>query len=235
MLTFVWSEVLKIVIFSSASVVTLFIIAKILGKKQIAELNFIDYVMGISIGSIAAEMATDISDTPIWYYIIAMVVFMIIDLIISVLEQQCPALKRFFKGKPSTLIYDGKISFKDLKKNGLSVNDLISMCREKDYFDLNDIAYAILETSGEISILPKGKQKPATVSDIKKPSTTPSSLPCHLVIDGRISYSGLNEINKDEAWLLKSLKCNNKGDLKQFILVDYDPATKQFTTHNKSN
>lgn len=233
MLSFDWNEVLKIVIFSAASVATLFIIAKVLGKKQIAELNFIDYVMGISIGSIAAEMATDINQTPIWYYVIAMFVFMIIDLIINFFERKSPCLKRFFKGKPETLIYEGQIQYKVLKKNGVSVNDLISMCRVQGYFNINDIAYAILETSGDLSVLPKGKEKPVTITDLKNPKIETASLPCHLVIDGKISYSGLNEINKDENWLLKNINCQNTKELKQFILISYDNKTKKFYIHKK--
>lgn len=233
MLSFNWNEALKIIIFSATSVVTLFIIAKVLGKKQIAELNFIDYVMGISVGSIAAEMATDINQTPIWYYIIAMFIFMLIDIIINFLERKSPCFKRFFKGKPATIIYDGKIQYKILKKNGMSVNDLISMCRVQGYFNINDIAFAVLETSGDLSVLPKCKEKPTTVSDLKNLKIKPSILPCYLVIDGRISYSGLNEINKDINWLLKQINCNTIKDLKQYILIGLDTETNKFFIHKK--
>ena len=93
----------------------LFIISKILGKKQIAQLEFIDYAVGISLGSIAAEMSTD-SETPFYYYLIAMTIFLVLALLVSLIGRKNSALKRIFKGKPSTLIYEGKIDYKQLVK-----------------------------------------------------------------------------------------------------------------------
>ncbi len=231
---FLSNEVVRIILFSLISIVTLFIIAKILGKKQIAELNFIDYVMGISIGSIAADMATDLSDNPFWYYVIAMVIFMLVSLCVSLIESKSPALKRFFMGKPTTLVYNGKIDFTALKKTRLSINDLMSMSRELGYFDISDIAFAILEPSGKLSVLPKTDSSPASIGDLKSPKTKPASLPCYLVIDGKISYSGLNEINKDSKWLFSKLNCKTNADLKLFALVEYNTDTNQLEIHKKT-
>ena len=97
----------------------LFIISKLLGKKQIAQLEFIDYAMGISIGSIAAEMATDVGDTPFYYYLIGMTIFFLFDLSISFLGKKGPFLKRFLKGKPIVIVYEGNIVYKNLKKSKL--------------------------------------------------------------------------------------------------------------------
>ncbi|MBD5092473.1 MAG: DUF421 domain-containing protein, partial [Clostridiales bacterium] len=137
------------------SFIYLFIISKILGKKQIAQLEFIDYAVGISLGSIAAEMATD-TETPFYYYLISMTIFLALALLIAVFGRKNTFLKRLLKGKPSTLIYEGKIQYDELKKCNIDVNDLLSMLREKNYFDINDVAYAIFEPSGELSVLPKG-------------------------------------------------------------------------------
>ena len=124
-------EILKIVIFSIISVVYLFIISKILGKKQIAQLEFIDYVIGISIGSIAAEMATDLNETPFYHYLIAMTTFFLFDVLITFLGRKGFRLKNFLKGKPIMVIYEGKINYRNLKKSKLDVNELCSLCREK--------------------------------------------------------------------------------------------------------
>ncbi len=212
-----------VIIFSSVAVVYLFIISKLLGKKQIAQLEFIDYVMGISIGSIAAEMATDLDQTPWQYYLLGMTVFFLFDLFVSFIGRKGPAMKHFFKGRPEVIIYDGEIDYKNLKKSKLDVNDLISMCREKDYFDLSDIAFAIFETSGELSILPKSTQKPTVAEDLKL-SLPPAGLPFYLVIDGHISYSSFTELKKDTDWMLNKLGITKK-ELKNILLATYDPET----------
>lgn len=235
MFYFEWIDAIKILAFSTASMLWLFIIARLMGKKQIAELNFIDYVIGISLGSIAAEMSIDLNNNPIWYYIIAMTTFLFVDVIITFIEKKSPHFKNLFEGKSSVLIYQGKINYKELKKTRITVNDLLSMARANGYFDIKDIAYAILETSGELSVLPNGKEKNVTVADLLYPKIRQASLPCYLVIDGKISYSALNEISKDKDWLLKKLNCKKEKQLKEFILVEYDNKTKEITIHSKKD
>lgn len=215
------NEILYLCLVSVFSVVVLFFIAKILGKKQIAQLEFIDYVLGISVGSIAAEMATDIGDKPFYYYIIAMVIYLVLDFLINIVGRLTPSLKHFFKGKPITIIYEGKIVYKNLKKSKIDVNDVISMARIQGYFDLSDIAYGIFENNGDLSILPKSSQKPTVAEDIKL-SLPPASLPCYMVIDGRISFSSLTELKKDTAWLFSKLNIQTKAELKKIILAIYD-------------
>lgn len=215
-----WTEIYKLLIFSSVAVAFLFFISKIMGKKQIAQLEFIDYVMGISIGSIAAEMATDVTDTPFYYYLIGMTIFFLFDIAVSYIGRKGPALKHFFKGKPEVIIYNGNIEYKTLKKSKLDVNDVLAMCREQRYFDINDVAYAIFETSGQLSIMPKSNQKPVVIEDMGK-SLPPASLPYYLIVDGVISYSSLSQLNKNEDWLLKKSKLNKKT-IKGVILASYD-------------
>lgn len=228
------TEIWRLLIFSFISVVYLFVISKLLGKKQIAQLEFIDYVLGISIGSIAAEMATDINETPFYYYLISMTIFFLVDLFISFLGRKGPVLKRFFKGNPNTIIYEGKIDFKQLKKSKLDINDVICLCRELGYFDLNDIEYAIFERTGKMSVLPKGAQRPTVIEDITK-NYEASNLPIYTVVDGNISYSSLRHLNKDVNWLFSKLGVKNKKELKNILLAFYNEKNKKMTIHYKSN
>lgn len=211
----------------------LFIISKILGKKQIAQLEFIDYAIGISLGSIAAEMSTD-AETPFYYYLIAMSIFLVLALLVSVVGRKSSLLKRIFKGKPSTLIYEGKIDYKQLCKCNIDVNDLLSMLREKNYFDINDVAYAIFEPSGELSVLPKGNQKPVVLEDVNREAIEQSSLTNVVVVDGAISKSGLDEANKTEDWLFDRLHINDSDALKNIILATYDEKSDKFNVHYKN-
>ena len=214
------------------SFIYLFIISKILGKKQIAQLEFIDYAVGISLGSIAAEMATD-TETPFYYYLISMTIFFALALLVAVFGRKNTFLKRLLKGKPSTLIYEGKIQYDELKKCNIDVNDLLSMLREKDYFDINDVAYAIFEPSGELSVLPKGNQKPVVLEDVNRDAIEQASLCNVIVVDGVISESGLSEANQSEQWLFKRLGINNREDLKKVILATYDDKKDELNVHYK--
>lgn len=225
-------EIVKVLLFSIGSVVFLFVLSKLLGKKQVAQLTFVDYVIGISLGSIAAEMATD-TETPFYYYLIAMAIFFIFAYLISLIARINPCLKHLLKGRPETLIYDGKIQYKQLKKSHLDVNDLLALCREQNYFDLNDVAYAVLETNGQLSVMPVGSQKPVVASDFDI-KIEQASLTNYLIVDGKISFSGLNEINKDCNWLYKNLNIVSKEDLNGIILASYDDKLKKFDVHYKN-
>ncbi len=214
------SEIVKLLIFSSVAVVFLFVISKFMGKKQIAQLEFIDYVMGISIGSIASEMATDVGETPFYYYLIGMTVFFLFDLMVSFLGRKGPAMKHFFKGRPEVIIYNGLLQYKALRKSKLDVNDVLSMCREQGYFDMTDVAFAVFETSGKLSVMPNGDQRPVVIKDLTK-KYDKAQLPYYLIVDGHISYSSLNELKKDVKWLYNKAKLNKKS-VKQVIFASYD-------------
>ena len=222
-----------VLINSAVAFVYLFIISKILGKKQIAQLEFIDYTIGISLGSIAAEMAFS-TDIPFYFFLIAMTVFFVLALLVAIVGRKCAFLKRWFKGKPATLIYEGKIDYKQLKKNNIVVNDLLSMLREKNYFDISDVAYAVFEPSGELSVMPVGAQKPLVMEDLDKSKIKKAALTDILIVDGAVSYSGLSEIGKDTDWLFSRLKIKNKSDLDNIILAVYDDETDEFNVHYKN-
>ena len=211
----------------------LFIISKILGKKQIAQLEFIDYAVGISLGSIAAEWSTT-DDRPFYYFLIAMSIFLALALFVAIIGRKNTFLKRLFKGKPVTLIYEGRISSDGLTKSKIDVNDLLGMLREKGYFDPSDVAYAIFETSGKLSVLPKGSQHPVVLQDVAPQKAKQASLTDVLIVDGAISKSGLNEIGKTTAWLLKELHANDESELKNIILATYDDEQHKLNVHYKN-
>lgn len=222
-----------VLINSAVAFVYLFIISKLLGKKQIAQLEFIDYTVGISLGSIAAEMATN-TETPFYFFLIAMTVFFVFAFLVAVVGRKNTFLKRVLKGKPATLIYDGKINYKELKKNNIDVNDLLSMLREKGYFDIADVAYAVFEPSGELSVLPVGAQKPPVMKDLDGSKIEKTEMTNVLIADGGISYSGLKDAGKDEAWLKNRLGIKSKKDIDEIILAVYDDKTDKLSVYKKN-
>lgn len=223
-----------VLIDSAVAFLYLFVISKLLGKKQIAQLEFIDYTVGISLGSIAAEMATN-TEVPFYYFLIAMTIFFLFAALVAVIGRKTTFLKRLLKGKPATLIYDGKINYKELKKNKIDVNDLLSMLREKGYFDIADVAYAVFEPSGKLSVLPVGAQKPLVMEDLDNDKIKPAQLEDILVVDGVLSRSGLNNAGKDDRWLFERLGVTDVKDLKDILLCVYDAENDKLNTYRKSD
>lgn len=226
------SEPIIVLLNATFSFLYLFFIAKVLGKKQIAELDFTDYVVGITIGSIAAEWSTD-TVNPWYYYAIGMGVFFILSLSISLLEITAPWLKIFLRGKPKIVINNGKIDFKSLKSSKLDVNELLSLCRTQGYFNIAQIQYAMFETNGELSILPKGSERPTVASDMNI-KIEEAQKPCHIIVEGRINKNALIDINKNKDWLFKKLKITNKKQLKNIVLAIYDEKLDSIETHIKN-
>lgn len=215
----VWMDMLDIAIRATASIIVLFLLAKLLGNKQIKQLNFFDYVVGISIGSIAAEMATN-TDTPHHFFLIAMLLYTLISMLVGFISLKTVKGRRFLEGTPILLIENGKIIYKNLKKAQMTVNSLLSECRYEGYFDIADIDTVVLETSGEVSILPKPNAKPVTAEDLglqlkaEKPRA-------NVVIDGVVVTHNLHSVKKTQAWLMDKLAERNI-DLKEIALATLD-------------
>ncbi len=211
-------------LFASLAYVTLFVISKLLGKKQIAELDFIDYVTGISIGSIAAEMATE-TEVPFYYYLIAMTVFLLFDFLITILGRKTNFLKRFLRGVPLILINKGQVDFKQLKKSKIDFYDLLGLARDKGYFDLNEIEYAIFETNGDLSILAIDDKRQLKKEDFKNIPDNIPTLTNYLVVDGEISGFALKQIGQKK-WLTEEI-AKQKKQLKNILFAVYDDKTKK--------
>lgn len=214
--TVVWRSLLSLAL--------LFIITKMLGKKQVSQLSLFDYVIGISIGNFAAEMTINL-EIPYENGVIAMIVFGIIAYFVSYLTIKSIILRRFFIGVPTILIQNGKILEKNLKQVKFDINDLLEECRGNGYFDLNEIEYGIMEVNGKLSILPKAEYKPATVKDMQL-NVSKSSLCANVIIDGHIMKNNLKNMHKTEKWLEKELKIKGIKDKKEVLLATLDNQEK---------
>ncbi len=224
-------EIGKVVLNAVISFFFLFLIAKIMGKKQIAQLDFIDYIIGISLGSIAAQMSFD-TEIPFYYFLIAMTVFTLLEIAMSLIGRKSAFLKNVIVGKPVILVQDGKLLYKNIKKTKLTINEFLSLCREKDYFDISDIAYCIFETSGKISILPKSGATPVVANnlDIKLP---PATLSAEVILDGKVVDVALDDLNKSKDWLFGKLNIENDEQVKAIALATYDNTNDIFYVHPK--
>ena len=202
-----------------ASFAALFLAAKLIGHKQIAQLNFFDYITGITIGSIAAEMATELEQP--WKPLTAMLIYGGITLLLSVIANKFPRTRRYLYGAPTILMDQGKLYRENLKKAKLDLNEFIVMCRQQGYFDLTSIQTAIFESNGKLTILPVSTQRPATPGDMAL-SPQQEFLFTELIMDGRILEENLKRMGLNLVWLEEQLHQRKIHSAKDVLLAVCD-------------
>lgn len=212
-------ETLSIIPRSLISLIVLFLITKLIGRKQVSELSLFDYVIGISIGNFSAEMVMNLDNNYI-HGIIAMVTFGIVAWIVSYITIHSMTLRRLIVGVPIILIENGKLIEKNLRKTMIDVNDLLEQCRTNGTFDISEIEFAIMEANGKISILPKKDNSPLTVKDMNL-KLGKNGLCANVIIDGCIMKNNLKNMGKEKNWLLKELKIKGKK-LDNILLATLD-------------
>lgn len=196
-------EVLTVVLASAFSAVTLFLIAKVIGHKQMAQLDFFDYVTGITIGSIAAELATTL-DSPWWKPFVSMMVYGAIAVLLSWLTAKFPKTRKYINGTPTIVLDNGKLYRQNMKKAKLELSEFMVLCRQQGYFNLQDIQTAVFEYNGTLAILPVSAKRPVQPADMAL-SPPPESICTEVIMDGRVLDENLKRMGLDAGWLKKKL------------------------------
>ena len=225
---------MEILIRSLIMFALLFLIVKILGKKQIKNLTLYDYILSITIGSIAADSIISI-DTPLYNGIIALLVFGIIGYITSLISYHNHAVEEIVDGEPLVLFENDNFNYENLENSKLSVAKLLENCRLKGCFDINELDCAVLEPSGDISILLKGKNQPITGKDLKnniQKNSKKQTLNYTIVVDGVLNDNELKKAKKSISWFNKYLK-EKKLKLDNITLLTIDKNDK-ITLFNKN-
>lgn len=209
-------EIIKVTLTSLLSVGALFILAKLMGHKQMSQLDFFDYITGITIGSIAAELATELEE-PL-KPLIAMIIYGLITVLLTLVTNKLPKSRKYINGTPTILMDNGKLYRQNLKRSKLDLSEFLVLCRQQGYFDLNDIQTAIFEFNGQLSILPKSQKRPANPQDLKL-SVQPEHIQTEIVMDGQILEENLKRMGLDEKWLDKQLHAQGHSDPKNIFLA----------------
>lgn len=197
-------DLFKVFLSTIASIVALFLLSKLIGNKQISQLNLFDYINGITIGSIAAEMATSL-ETDVLRPLLAMIIFGVVGWVLSLVSRKNSKARRYISGK-AILLYDkNKLYKEDFKKAKINIDEFLAQLRTQGYFSLEDIETAILESSGRISVLPKAEKRPCTPSDLALAVSTDRP-EVNVIIDGDILLKNLKYTGNNENWLDKKLK-----------------------------
>lgn len=179
------------------------VVMRIMGKREISQMQPFELVIAIMIADLASVPMSD-TGIPIFNGIIPILALLLFQLIISIINLKSIRLRQIICGKPQILIYRGKIDEKALKKEKITINELQERLRQNNIFTLGDVEYAILETSGEISVIQKPEKRNTIPEDF---NITPEyeGIPYDLIIDGRIMYDNLKKIGRDEIWLKKQV------------------------------
>ena len=195
-------DIIKLILTALLSVTALFIITKIMGYKQVAQLDFFDYVSGITIGSIGAELATELEKP--WKPLIALGIYGGVSVLLSLLTHKFPKTRKYINGTPTILMNNKRLYRKNLQKAKLDLSEFMLLCREQGYFDLDEIQTAIFEHNGKLSILPQAASRPATPEDLKITAKA-THIGIEVIMDGRIMNENLTRIERDGVWLKKRL------------------------------
>ena len=208
-------EILKVTLISLLSAVTLFVIAKFIGHKQISQLDFFDYITGITIGSIGAELATELEE-PLKPFI-AMLVYGAITFLLSLTASKFPKMRKFINGTPTIIMNDGKIYRKNMKKAKIDLSEFLVLCRQEGYFNLADIQTAIFEYNGRLTVLPISTKRPLNPEDV---NLTPQSeyISTEIIMDGRVLDENLRRMGLDSKWLEKKIKEQGFKNVKEIFL-----------------
>jgi len=180
---------------------------RIMGKKQIGQLQPFELVTAIMISELASFPMQD-TRLPLMHGVIPIITLLILQVSTSLFQLKSETLRSLFCGKPSILIKEGVIDANELKQQKFSINDLMEELRLKGFYNLEDIQYAILETSGQLSIIAKTELTGVTKADMKI-KCSQDTLPLTLILDGKVNLENLKMINKNETWLNKKLNSEN--------------------------
>ncbi|MGN1474021.1 MAG: DUF421 domain-containing protein [Eubacteriales bacterium] len=208
-------EFLKVVLTALLSAAALFLTAKIMGHKQMSQLDFFDYITGITIGSIAAELATELEEP--WKPLIAMIVYGVLAFGLSVISSKFPRIRKFINGTPTIVMNNGKLYRKNMKKAKLDLSEFMVMCRQEGYFNLNDIQTAVFEYNGRLTILPVSAKRPVNPTDMNL-SPQPDLISAEVIMDGRILEENLKRMGLDRKWLQKQLSDQGYQSAKNIFL-----------------
>lgn len=197
----------------------LFFVTKLIGKSQINEITPFDFISAIVLGELLGNAIYD-NEVKIWSVIYALVLWAILMLIIEKITQKFRKTRKILEGDPAIIIRNGQIDYTVIKREKLDINELLSILRQKDAFSIREIEYAILEQSGNISVLKKSKYDSPTLEDMKIPYKS-IYLPIAIILDGEVISNNLKNIGFDDKWLGKQLTKHNIESIEDVFYADW--------------
>lgn len=224
-------DILKVCLTSLGSLIVLFISTKLIGNKQISELTMFDYINSITIGSIGAEMATDLDKFHLSFT--AIVVYTIVILLVSCVTEKSVKARRLLTGTSIILMENGKLYPKNFSKSKLDISEFLTQCRINGYFSLDEIDTAILEQNGKISILPKVAARPVNTKDLNL-ALAQEKISVNVILDGVIMEDNLKRSGNDIEWLKHELKKQNINSVNDVFIGVCDTQDNTLSVYKKN-
>lgn len=216
------SVILVVIIRSLIAFFSLLILVRLTGKQQMSELTFFDYVVGITIGSIAATLSVQLNQNTT-ATLAGMIIWGLLPIFLAYLSLHSVWIRKVVEGEATVVIENGKIMEQNLTRIRLSIDDLLSSLRAKDVFNITDVEFALFETSGKLSIQLKSQKLPLTPADLNLP-TGYAGLPTTLIDDGKPLVDALHSLNLSQAWLRYQLGKQQITDFTVVALAQLDTA-----------
>jgi len=219
------NEALVVLARSIIAFVTLFIFARLLGKQQVSQLTFFDYVLGITIGSIAASLSIDL-ESRAWPHWVGLAVWTLAVLGIQIASTKSTAAAKIFVGEPVVVISKGKLLEETMGRMRYTTGEILEQLRNQGVFDISTVEYAVMESDGQLSVLLKPEHRPATVQDL---GLAPPSggMSAQLIYDGQVIQENLQAAGVDEAWLAKRLREQGINNASEVFLASYHPGSQR--------
>jgi uncharacterized membrane protein YcaP (DUF421 family) len=228
-----WSEFLRDTWQTTLIFVTLLILTRLLDKTQVGQLTLYEYVSGITIGSLAATIASS-EPEKIWSDYYDLLLFVALTYIVSVCTMKSRPFRTLIEGSPSIIIENGRIIKENMKSLRFDLDELNALLRGKDIVDISEVQYAILETTGEMSIIKKSSSQPLTRSDMNIHLTDPT-FPVEIIMDGEIIEENLKKQNLTNEWLTEQLKVRNIKSASNVMYAVIDSKGQLFLSAKGSN
>lgn len=210
-------EIIYVIALSLGSIIAIFVLTKLMGYRQMSQMSMFDYINGITIGSIAAEMATSLEEN-FMQPLIAMIVYALAAILLSWISSKSIKARRVIEGKPLVLLNHGEIYGENLKKAKIDVSEFLVQCRVNGYFDVSKLETAILEGNGKISFFPKSSERPITPSDANL-TAQQDYMVANVIIDGKVMKENLRHTGNDDKWLKNQIKGQGAGKVEEVLLA----------------
>ena len=200
---------------------------RIMGKRQLGELQPSELVVAIMISDLASVPMQAI-DLPLLSGIIPVMTLVVIEVIMSYLSLKSRGVRKFLSGEPSIVIYDGHINEGELARLRFNINDLLEELRINNCHDISDVAVAVIETSGKLIVIPKDKARNVTTEDLDLQDIRHDGLPCTIISDGLLNERELERAEKDKKWLMDELGKRGVSDIKEVFIASIDAEGELF-------
>lgn len=228
MIDHVWPHIFRTVLMYF----TVFAVMRIMGKREIGKLSVFDLVISVMIAEIAVFVLEDIK-RPLYDGFVPMITLLLIQILIAVLSLRFRKLRLWFDGKPSVIIRNGQINREEMRKQRYNLDDLLMQLRSQKVDSVADVEFALLETSGQLSVFPKEKMNSNDESEqtSKKNKDVPSAavanlkyeaLPLPLIMDGKVNDDNLKQIGKTRFWLKNQIQSKGLTEFKQVFFCSID-------------